>query len=462
MHQPVPGFPEAVLDTIFQHIPLKQRLSCCAVVCRAWAAAASTATAHLNSPVSASNTQALQSWIDRQAGQLASIILRNSDYDYYHAIPTIELHCSKLTQLQKLVVSSLINLHLHTGQPIRNTRSSRRSGISTSTLLLPRLRDLQLLGCSFPLQHLKQLSKLTALASLYLGTAEVLQTPYSQRLASEDAVQSALSVVLSQTRALRKLTYGVNNLMWHRAQHPALRHLSNMQELQSLQILQRCPAFETFLPHLPRSITALVISDTEVAGELQAATRLTGLRHLELDNAELDPIFLLSWPSLQHLQLSSILLTCEAGGHGGAAAPPAAALPAPAGGGHANAEAPAVAPAEPEDGIELQQFLQAIQQLTQLQHLHLAEVSLEAGPQAVLNQQQFSALVASPQLTSLELAHGTACRCRWSACGSCLRLGCGCQRCVCCGCGGRQRSSGSRSWGRMTWGLWLRLALGYR
>lgn len=134
---------------------------------------------------------------------------------------------------------------------------------------------------------------------------------------------------------------------WHRAQHPALRHLSNMHELQSLQILQRCPAFETFLPHLPRSITALVISDTEVAGELQAATRLTGLCHLELDNAELDPIFLLSWPSLQHLQLSSILLTCEAGGHGGAAAPPAAALPAPAGGGHANAEAPAVAPAVP-------------------------------------------------------------------------------------------------------------------
>lgn len=83
----------------------------------------------------------------------------------------------------------------------RNTRSSRRSGISTSTLLLPRLRDLQLLGCSIPLQHLKQLSKLTALTSLYLGTAEVLQTPYSQRLASEDAVQSALSVVLSQTRA---------------------------------------------------------------------------------------------------------------------------------------------------------------------------------------------------------------------------------------------------------------------
>jgi hypothetical protein len=147
-----------------------------------------------------------------------------------------------------------------------------------------------------------------------------------------------------------------------------------------------------------------VISDTEVAGELQAATRLTGLRHLELDNADLDPIFLLSWPSLQHLQLSSILLFCEAGGHGGAVAPPAAALPAPAGGGHVNAEAPAVAPAVPEDGIELQQFLQAIQQLTQLQHLHLAEISLEAGPQAVLNQQQFSALVASPQLTSLELA----------------------------------------------------------
>jgi hypothetical protein len=206
----------------------------------------------LDASVSASIALALQSWIDGQAGQLASINLHHSDYTYHAmSLPTIELLCRKLTQLQQFVVASLINLHLHTGQPTRNTRSSRRSGISTSTLLLPRLRDLQLLGCSFPLQHLKQLSKLTALTSLYLGTAEVLQTPYSQRLASEDAVQSALSLVLSQMRALRKLTYGVNNLMWHRAHHPALRHLSNMQELQSLQICRDAQLLKPSCPTCP-------------------------------------------------------------------------------------------------------------------------------------------------------------------------------------------------------------------
>lgn len=425
MPQSVPELPDAVLGTIFQHVPLKQRLSCCALVCRAWAAAASATTAHLDASVSASNAQALESWIDRHAEQLASINLHHS----YHGIPTLELHCSKLTQLQQLVVSSLINLQLHTGQPARSTRSSRRSSTSTSTLLLPHLRDLQLHGCSYPLQHLKQLSKLTALTSLYLGSAYVLQTPYSQKVASADAVQSTLSSVLSQMHCLRKLAFGKSSfLMWHKTQHPAVRHLSSMQSLESLQIMHRCPAFETFLPHLPSSITALLLSDTEVTGELQAATRLTALRHFELNAAEMDPGVLLSWPSLQHLHLSSIMLTCASAGNGGAAAPQPAALLAAAagngvaaapqaaallaafdavmaGGGNGNAEAPAVASAVPEGEAELQQFLQALQQLTQLQHLHLAAISLEAGSQAVLHQQQqFSALVASPELTSLELA----------------------------------------------------------
>jgi hypothetical protein len=121
----------------------------------------------LDASVSASNAQALQSWVDRQGGQLSSINLHNCNYN---AVPTLELHCSKLTQLQQLVVSSLINLQLHTGQPARSTRSSRRinSSTNTSTLLLPSLRDLQLRGCSFPLQHLKHLSKLTALTNLHL------------------------------------------------------------------------------------------------------------------------------------------------------------------------------------------------------------------------------------------------------------------------------------------------------
>jgi hypothetical protein len=413
----VPELPDAVLGTIFQHIPLKQRLSCCALVCRAWAAAVSATAAHLDASVSYSNAQALQSWIDCQGGQLASINLHNFNYN---AI-TLELHCSKLTQLQQLVVLSLIKLQLHTGQPARSTRSSRRSGTSSSVVLLPQLRDLQFRGCSFPLQHLKQLSKLTALTSLHLESTEVFQTPYSQRIASDDAVQSALSPVLSQMRDLRKLTLAMSNyITWRPIQHPALQHLSKMQSLESLQITERCPELETFLPHLPPSLTALVLSDTVVAGDLQPATRLTGLRLFELVDANMEPRVLLSWPSLQHLHLSNILLTCAAAehdgaaapqaavllaaaaGNGGAAAPPPAALFAAAGGGMGNA---AVAPAVPEGEAELQQFLQALQQLTQLQHLHLAEISLEAGPQAVLQQQQqFSALVASPQLTSLELA----------------------------------------------------------
>jgi hypothetical protein len=133
-----------------------------------------------------------------------------------------------------------------------------------------------------------------------------------------------------------------------------------------------------------------------VARDLRAATRLTALRHFELGDADLDPGVLLSWPSLQHLHLSNILLTDFC-------APPAAALLAAGGGHNVNAEAPPAVAGQ--DGIELQQFLQALQQLTQLQHLHLDEISLEACLQAALNHQhQFAALVASPQLTSLELA----------------------------------------------------------
>ena len=73
---PAPELPAALWAQVLQHVPLQQRLSRCALVCKAWAAAAAAATVDIKVQLFGDEKlAALQSWLHRHSGHLCSFKL---------------------------------------------------------------------------------------------------------------------------------------------------------------------------------------------------------------------------------------------------------------------------------------------------------------------------------------------------------------------------------------------------
>lgn len=72
--QAICDLPATLLAELLQHVPLKERLSACALVCRAFASAATLATTHLKDLLlPLENVAAIESWAEQHAGQLVSL-----------------------------------------------------------------------------------------------------------------------------------------------------------------------------------------------------------------------------------------------------------------------------------------------------------------------------------------------------------------------------------------------------
>lgn len=65
----------ALTSQVLRHVPQQQRLTHCALVCRAWASAAAVATIHVERELTASTQSAIQDWLQQHAGQLLSLQL---------------------------------------------------------------------------------------------------------------------------------------------------------------------------------------------------------------------------------------------------------------------------------------------------------------------------------------------------------------------------------------------------
>jgi hypothetical protein len=125
------ALPAALWVEVLQHAHQQQQLGQLALVCKAWALAATQATVHVQRELPPGSMPALQSWLDAHAGQLLSLKVSLSCAEQHMQV--LQLPLSKLTKLQHL---QLKGFKLQLGKTL------------TSVTMLRRLRFLACSICS--------------------------------------------------------------------------------------------------------------------------------------------------------------------------------------------------------------------------------------------------------------------------------------------------------------------------
>lgn len=244
-----------MLISILQHVPIHDRLARCALVCCAWAAAASRATTALYTcdkppalPLVVAGPQRrkqLQAWLQQWGEQVTSLDLEYtpaSDQESDKA-PTLLLPAGQLSRLQAL---QLINFTVDfCAQPSGiSTRSTRRASASrplTSSgevpaapgAFLPQLQSLRLDECWMRKSSFSQLGQLTALTSLRLTLISVSRGASRAQLQPRQ-FEATLESLLQQLQGLRQLV--LEECVALQQPEVALAPLSTMQRLQSLTL----------------------------------------------------------------------------------------------------------------------------------------------------------------------------------------------------------------------------------
>jgi hypothetical protein len=91
---------------ILQHVPQQQRLSHCALACKAWATAAAAATVYVEYSPTAATLPAFESWLQQHAGQILTLKVDCADrYNYEHELL---LPVNTMGQLQQLHLKGVI------------------------------------------------------------------------------------------------------------------------------------------------------------------------------------------------------------------------------------------------------------------------------------------------------------------------------------------------------------------
>jgi len=284
---------------ILQRIPLKQRMSSCALVCTAWASAAAAATTtvtlskHSCTP---EKVAALHSWVCQHAQQLASVQVAQHMPDRRHPFP---LRCAQLKKLHTLQLHMCNVALLSTSSG--STQQPNLQHVEPGPQL-PALRDLRLTECAVHPSFLAavQMPKLTTLElhhTCNLNTSTLLQ------------VCAALPALLQRLPQLLVLELSILHL-----RDTALDALSSLQHLESFSI-QGCKYVS---PHAlsalsSSSLTSLAISGC--AGIITATTlpasRWPNLKCISLCKVRVQPAVLGSLEGLQELSLSGCPLWPE-------------------------------------------------------------------------------------------------------------------------------------------------------
>lgn len=364
--QDLPVLPVDVLTKTLQQVPLRERLSSCSLVCSSWAAAAAATSVHLEVELSSCIRWGhVLGWLRAHAGQATSINLTHQG----HTKQRIELLCSKLLQLEQL---SINNMAVHvceesgdscdnaadgavlqlpvllmeqavvsplahddvlnssstesmSAQPVASTHSpagDSQSGLgppiagcssvaaAARAPFLPKLRELKLFDCRIAVDHLQQLSKLSALTCLEVYSCSFAEHTHTSALAQEQLATEAMTAALAGLTALQELTLALLD----ECSMLALASVRHMQRLQRLQLILPDDGDDPdmFPAALPPSLIGLTLLNTgfvpspAVSAQL---SRLTALRELQLDEADFNPCALAQWTQLQRLELNSVYFT---------------------------------------------------------------------------------------------------------------------------------------------------------
>lgn len=285
--------PMALLARILQHVPQEERLASCALVSKAWAAAAAAATVSIHvEGLNSSKTASLQSWVELHARQLQSLRLQRR---YWQSRSPLQLPCAELQQLSVL--------HLSGVQPLLQKAHVNASSSSTQPPFLPALKDLRLISLTADnAGTLLQFASCTGVTQLRLESVTFLP-PGAKTYASRD-------------RALEEQAAHTTSA--------ALGLLKSMTQLQRLHFVAGPVERQAWMGAVfTTSITALTLSLDMRRSALpcvpQSLSRLVDLQELSLDleGDGIDPHLLAGMSLLQRLTLQDCALLPDPAGVAG-------------------------------------------------------------------------------------------------------------------------------------------------
>jgi hypothetical protein len=292
--------PAPLTAQVLSHVPQQQRLTKCALVCRAWASAATLSTIHVECALTEAILPAFQTWLQQHAGQLLTLRVSAWSGPDPFSFLSLRLPLDKLKQLQTLQVE-----HLKLQLP------GLEAGTAAAEVSLPCLQHLQLnfvwLQSTSSLLELTDAPQLTTLGLGCIGFIKLrftngLEPPHYDGAYeyTEAAVQQVAWALQAMLQRLPRLS--VLELPCMPLSDAAVQQLAEMQGLRRVSLSDMDPMPACKLQLLPNSITHLWFSGPQLP-QLQQLTRLL---QLELVACRVLPTLLGS--AVQTLKLSSCRL----------------------------------------------------------------------------------------------------------------------------------------------------------
>lgn len=362
--------PVDLVGRVLSFVDQKHRILTCSLVSRTWNQAVKAATRTLSCRLRVSvEDQHLSNWLSSNT-YVSQIESMHVDSVASHCrqgpstLPVLQLPLHKLAKLQAL------KLRLCRLQPASMAEAaSYTDGHAAPLVSLAGLTALTQLRFDHCIAEVRNLSSCTALQHLEICFP---LTPGSQETTADGVPTSAEAMLAAALPQLQHLTHlSLRSSSLSRPAHlqfPAFSSvLSNLQQLQSLQLGPYVRITTASLAHLPVSLSSLYIDsthgyDTMLAPEATPQLRqLTCLSRLQIDHLyNFNPALLSSYPSLTWLMLKELAF---------------------------------------EDRESVSVLLSALQKMSQLRHLDLHD-SIQ---KAVREPELYAALTASRYLTYLDI-----------------------------------------------------------
>jgi len=234
----VSRLPPQQLAYLLEHVPIKERLSSCALVHSSWNAAAAEATAKISLMPRHINTARLSAWLDSHCSKVKVskfCIARLAGPTYACSkIAPLQLPVTKLQHLRQLSLLSIawIPATVSAGQQLLRKRK-RQQGALPSLASLTALTRLDLTGASVRLDGLEALTGLK-----HLSISEVCAGPHMKALTAPGMgipkVDTAASVLAAALPQLQRLTH--LDLPSSICSTAVLAQVSTLQHVQQLNL----------------------------------------------------------------------------------------------------------------------------------------------------------------------------------------------------------------------------------
>jgi hypothetical protein len=248
---------------ILQNVPQQQRLSDCALACKAWATAAAAATVHVEYSPTGATLPAFHAWVNQHAGQIITLQVDCADrYDYAHELL---LPLNSLEQLQQLHLKGLKLNHLADTPSVDDSSNSSSMDVDRVTKdstpheeaaaaapLPPELQQLQL---DVPLGEGSRSGGDTTLAAAAAAAA----LPRLQQLHLEDVELASIDSLLQLTQSQALVSVRLRFITFTGPERPSSSS-SGLTYGDTVVMQQMVEGVSRLLQQLPRRLGVLEMS----------------------------------------------------------------------------------------------------------------------------------------------------------------------------------------------------------